>query len=53
VTKYRVQPYMDDIFEVLEWVEDRYFCDEHEQQVFKGSISDCEAWLRLHEAGYI
>lgn len=25
----------------------------NEEQVFKGSLSDCEAYIRLHENGYM
>jgi len=56
VSKYRVQHYIDNIYEVLEvnkliegqswdgW--DDYYDDV---SVFKGSLSDCEAYIRLKE----
>lgn len=41
---YRVQFYQDDEYEVL----DKYY-----NQVFKGSLADCEAWIRLTKEGYL
>jgi len=43
-TSYRVDWWMGDTFEVL----DR----ETNQQIFKGSLSDCEAFIRLDKGGY-
>lgn len=43
--KYRVGIYIDDVYEVWNI--------EEERQEFKGSLADCEAWIRLHEAGYL
>ena len=53
--KYKVQNYMDDVYKVTELVyQDEYGAqDVHEHIVFQGSISDCEAWIRLHEGGYM
>ena len=51
--KFRVSYYQDNNYEVLEWITDRDECDEYELQVFKGSISDCEAYIRLKEGGYL
>ena len=38
--KYTVSLYQDDIYEVL---------DEYFESLFKGTLSDCEAWIRLKE----
>jgi len=61
--KYRVGFYQDNEYEVLKKtdvhvLEDGYSIDysewdDYERQVFKGSISDCEAYIRLHEQGYM
>ena len=42
--KYKVSLYIDDTYEVL----DR----ETFEQLYRGSLSDCEAWIRLQEGGY-
>jgi len=42
--KYRVSLYIDDTYEVL----DR----ETNEQLYSGSLSDCEAWIRLQEGDY-
>lgn len=47
--KYRVQFYQDETYEVLEISED----DKDDESVFQGSLSDCEAYIRLNEAGYM
>ena len=43
--KYRIGIYIDNIYEVWN--------TEDEIQEFKGSLADCEAWIRLHDAGYM
>ena len=45
---YKVRLYMDNIYEV-------YHYDGNEDWVvmYQGSLSDCEAWIRLHEKGYM
>jgi len=43
--QYRVEWYMDNTYRVIEI--------ETEQTVFKGSLSDCEAFIRLTEKGYM
>ena len=48
--KYRVQYYQDGIYEVMEKGEREY---SDEESVFQGSLSDCEAFIRLHENGYM
>ena len=42
--KYRVTIYIDDVYEVWNI--------EEQEQEFKGSLADCEAWIRLQEGGY-
>ena len=54
--KYRVSFYQDGEYEVMELISstrtpDGY--DDTEESVFKGSLSDCEAYIRLHEQGYM
>jgi hypothetical protein len=48
--KYKVRFFIDNTYEVLEKVYD--YDDEYWESVFQGSISDCEAYIRLHEKGY-
>ena len=36
---------MDDVYEVWNIEEERY--------EFEGSLADCEAWIRLKEAGHL
>lgn len=42
--KYKVAWYIDNTYQVL----DR----ETDEQLHQGSLSDCEAWIRLQEGGY-
>lgn len=50
--KYKVSFFQDDIYEVLEWK--TYISDEDGwEKVYQGSLSDCEAYIRLHEGGYM
>lgn len=50
--KYKVRFYMDNTYEVLEWK--IYIADEDGwESVFQGSLSDCEAYIRLNKDGYI
>ena len=62
--KYRVSLYQDDEYEVYKEFNDpfgplvvlhdpnaTYYTSE--ESVFKGSLSDCEAYIRLHEQGYM
>lgn len=50
--EYRVRYYCDDDYEVLEIREDENN-EWHESQLFKGSLADCEAFIRLSKGGYI
>lgn len=43
--KYRVSFYQDGLYEVIEI--------ETNVSHFQGTLSDCEAWIRLTEAGYM
>ena len=52
--KYRVGFYQDDEYEVYKEFDDPYATYyTSEESVFKGSLSDCEAYIRLHEQGYM
>lgn len=60
MSKYRVQLFQDDIYEVIEvnkLVEGQPWAGWHEYhddvKVFQGTLSDCEAWIRLTEKGYM
>lgn len=44
-TTYQVRFYIDETYEVI----DRETGDSQ----YQGSLSDCEAWIRLHEGGYM
>ena len=44
---YRVSYYIDDYYIVID--KD----DEEREILFKGSLSDCEAYIRLNEEGYM
>jgi len=51
--KFKVRFYQDNIYEVLE---KQYYAledDDFYEAVFQGSLSDCEAYIRLHENGYM
>jgi len=51
-TIFKVQCYKDDIYQVLEVIKDSKPYDIYEP-VFNGSLSDCEAYIRLREGGYM
>lgn len=52
--KYKVIFFQDDTYEVLE---KKYYAYEDDDDswvtVYQGSISDCEAYIRLNENGYM
>ena len=55
---YRVQFYKDKLYEVVlnkETIitDDTEYNYHHDVVVFRGTLSDCDAWLRLNERGYI
>jgi hypothetical protein len=43
--KYKVVPLMDDTYQVID--------TETNSVMHQGSLSDCEAWIRLTERGYM
>ena len=56
VMKYRVSFYQDNEYEVMELISSTRTPDGYyntEESVFKGSLSDCEAYIRLKEQGYM
>ena len=56
LTRYRVQFFQDDVYEVLQLIPSTilpYGYEDTEDPVFQGSLSDCEAYIRLHEGGYM
>ena len=46
--KYKVKFYQDNTYEVLKKDD-----DESWESVYQGSLADCEAYIRLHENGYM
>lgn len=54
-SKYKVWNLQDDTYQVVKLTPDPYepYGGEHEEVMYQGSLSDCEAWLRLHEKGYL
>lgn len=55
--EYTVRFYQDNTYEVLEkkwyWNIVAYEDDYRWESVYQGSLSDCEAYIRLHENGYM
>ena len=54
--RYRVQFFQDDVYEVFELISSTRTPDGYtktEESMFQGSLSDCEAYIRLHEGGYM
>ena len=51
--KYKVRFYQDNTYEVLEKKYYIYEDDECWESVYQGSLADCEAYIRLHENGYM
>jgi len=51
--KYKVRFYQDKTYEVLEKKYYTYEDDESWESVYQGSLADCEAYIRLHENGYM
>jgi hypothetical protein len=49
---YKVRLMMDTTYEVIQCV---YDLDGNiaEESVYQGRLADCEAWIRLHEGGYM
>ena len=59
---YKVRFMMDDSYEVVELTpNEKYDLDDfdsdelefNEQSVYQGSLANCEAYIRLHEGGYM
>lgn len=50
--RFKVRFYQNNTYEVLE---KKYYAlyDDFYESVFQGSLSDCEAYIRLHEGGYM
>jgi len=46
-TEYRVGFYLDDIYQVYDDL------SEEGGTLYQGRLADCEAWIRLHEDGYM
>ena len=49
--KYQVRLFQDNTYEVLEDIGGEY--DYEYETAFQGSLSDCEAFIRLKEKGYM
>ena len=49
--RYKVHFYQDNDYEVIDT--DDYYSNEGAYSCFIGSLSDCEAWIRLTEDGYL
>lgn len=43
--KYKVGFFIDNTYEVYD--------AETRETYYQGSLADCEAWIRLHESGYM
>jgi hypothetical protein len=52
MSEYKVRFYMDGLYEVVrrDYVSDY---EDKETVVFQGSLSDCEAYIRLKKDGYM
>lgn len=51
--KFKVRFYQDNTYEVLEKKYYHYEDDESWESAYQGSLADCEAYIRLHENGYM
>lgn len=56
--KYKVEPLMDTTYQVVEYSdcyvdENNRYAYENITVMFQGSLTDCEAWIRLTEGGYL
>jgi hypothetical protein len=51
--KLKVRFYQDNTYEVLEKKYYAYEDDDFYEPVFRGSLADCEAYIRLYENGYM
>lgn len=59
---YKVRSYMDENYEVVELTPNEKYDEEDfdseekefkEKSVYHGGLADCEAYIRLHEGGYM
>ena len=50
---YKVRWLQDNEWKVVTVTEDYDHCREHEETHYSGSLSDCEAWIRLTNGGYM
>lgn len=50
--KYKVRLFQDSTYEVFEW---KYYAMDEDgwESVYQGSLADCEAYIRLHDKGYM
>ena len=44
--KYKIDYYQDDLYEVLD-------LEDNSRSVFRGSLSDCVAYIKANENGYM
>ena len=51
MSNYKIRFIMDQQYKVVELFDNEY--NLVEETVFCGSLSCCEAWIRLHEGGYM
>lgn len=60
--KYKVRLSMDDNYDVIELTPNKKYNENdfdseeeefNENRVHSGSLADCEAYIRLHEGGYM
>ena len=49
---YEVTNLIDDTYQVNTYPDDADF-EDYNYAVFQGNLSDCEAYIRLHEQGYM
>ena len=49
--KYKVRFFQDNEYEVISLWEE--YGEIHEQREFIGSLTDCDAWIRLTKEGYL
>jgi len=50
--RYKVRLFIDNTYEVI-LIDESDDDDAQDISMFQGSLSDCEAWIRLKEGGYL
>jgi len=50
---YRVENLEDDVWQVIEYYLNQDTCEYEFTVYYQGSLSDCEAYIRLEENGYL